>query len=653
MSDGLPTIGVTEATGLVALGADVDKLCVVIGCTSAGSGLSLFFRSGASCVAARGYGDAVDTACQMIEQKLDTGTAAKVPVAIYSCTASTAGSYGTIGAAGVAGTCDPVVGSTAPYGTYEAAIYIVDDGNDGGGGAVGTSGIVYQWSLSGGRQKSERLALGTATSIAIPNSNVSFDLDPPSATLTALYAKLNDLKDKLAGTGHFVLTSSSVHASADTTNDTALTAVANATTKATAVTLFNAIKTRLGSHGANATVHAAADTVLATALAAIPTAVNVADVDLYTDNLVAAYEAHRVLQPSVHGAADSTYTVSAYTPGPGTLITDDTWTVRTLAPKPDSSAVAAAFTALSTSTATFSMVALEFPVDAALAATVKTGLNALASKGKDVTALVRTRIADAETAETDTAWTADVIDDWKSPRFDESRICVLAGYGLVRDAMTSREYMRSGFAPWMQEVVATGISSWPGCPAQRKVQGFKLVDSDGVLVGHDEGELGAASGLSSATTQANRFVSFMRFPIQTELDNVYTTVPWVMFAANEITTFCMLPVRRVGNAMKAVAVSADVSGIGSEPGTVTDANGVTTLKPASRKALQAKVFSALSARFAEHIQNANDAAVDTGLLQIDPIVTLDVTGKIATVTKRMRPKMKTFVGDIAFVLEVT
>ena len=654
MSDGLPSISVTEATGLVALGADVDALCVVVGCTSAGSGLSLFFRSGASCVAARGYGDAVDTACQMIEQRLDSGAAPKVPVAIYSCTASTAGSYGTIDTSGVVGTCLPVVGSTAPYGTYEAEVYIADDGNDGAGTAIGTSGIVYQTSLSDGRQRSARLALGAATTIAIANSNASFTLNPPSATLTALYAKLNDLKDKLSGTGHFVLTAGSVHASGDTTNDTALSGIANATTPATAVTLFNAIKQYLGAHGANGTVHGTPDTSLATALAAISTATNVAEVDLHTGALVAAYEAHRARQPTIHGAADSTYTVSSYTAAPGTLKTGDVWTVRTFAPAPDSTALAAAFTALASSTASFSMVALEFPVNAALAATVSAGLNTLRDHGKDVTALVRTRIADAESSETDAAWTADVIDDWKSPRFDDSRICVLAGYGLVRDAMTGNEYLRSGFAPWMQEVVATGISSWPGSPANRKVQGFKLTNSAGALVGHDEGVLGVASGLSSATTQGNRFVSFMRHAVQTEIDNVYTTVPWTMFAANEIQTFSLLPVRRVGNAMKAVAVAADVSGIGAELGTVTDeATGVVTLKAASRKALHMHVFSALQERFAAHIQNATDAALDTGLLQIDPIVTLDASGKIAKVTKRMKPKMKVFVGDIEFVLEVT
>ncbi len=71
------SITVQEARGFVAIPADLDRLAVVIGCTSDGSGLSSFFQSGSSAIADRGYGDAVDCLTQIIEQRQSSGSAVK------------------------------------------------------------------------------------------------------------------------------------------------------------------------------------------------------------------------------------------------------------------------------------------------------------------------------------------------------------------------------------------------------------------------------------------------------------------------------------------------------------------------------------------------------------------------------------------------
>jgi glycine cleavage system aminomethyltransferase T len=57
---GVFSISVTEARGQIAIPAELDRLAIVIGATSAGTGMSSFYSSGAAAVAALGYGDAVN-----------------------------------------------------------------------------------------------------------------------------------------------------------------------------------------------------------------------------------------------------------------------------------------------------------------------------------------------------------------------------------------------------------------------------------------------------------------------------------------------------------------------------------------------------------------------------------------------------------------
>lgn len=92
-------------------------------------------------------------------------------VVVTRTDASTPGSYGTLDDSGVGGTSTITAGLTEPLDDYEAAVEILT------GGTVGTAGITYRWSLDGGRTWSPATALGTDTSIELPDSGVSFDLD--------------------------------------------------------------------------------------------------------------------------------------------------------------------------------------------------------------------------------------------------------------------------------------------------------------------------------------------------------------------------------------------------------------------------------------------------------------------------------------------
>ena len=59
---------------------------------------------------------------------------------------------------------------SAPYLHYDVEIAIVQ------GGTVGTPGITYTWTVDGGASVSAITALGSATTLAIPNTGVSFNL---------------------------------------------------------------------------------------------------------------------------------------------------------------------------------------------------------------------------------------------------------------------------------------------------------------------------------------------------------------------------------------------------------------------------------------------------------------------------------------------
>jgi hypothetical protein len=86
-------------------------------------------------------------------------------------TTTTDGSHGTI-TKSISGTSDVVATSGAhPVDEYDVVVVVTT------GGTVGTAGIKYKYSLDGGQTYSPILALGTAATLAISGTGVSFDLD--------------------------------------------------------------------------------------------------------------------------------------------------------------------------------------------------------------------------------------------------------------------------------------------------------------------------------------------------------------------------------------------------------------------------------------------------------------------------------------------
>jgi len=631
-------ITVQEARGFVAVAADLDRLAVVLGCSSVGSGLSPFYLSGESAVTGVGYGDAADVLTTVIEQPQDNGTARKFPAAIYRTPITTQGSYGAVDSSGVTGTVVVTAHSaTKPYGTYEAYLRIIT------GGLVGTDGITYVWSLDNGRSTSNVTGLGTATSITLPHSNVQFDLAPASADLTALNTLINEIYTDF--NAHVILTAGGVHGAADGAD---VVSIASASDTATRIARINALRAAYILHIAKTAggVHGAADT---TDVIVAPVATDDSTALILALDFKAKYNAHRVLTAgSVHGLADSTNVVTSAAPSAGAFAAGDIVRCRTFGPAPSASDVDAAFTALKNAPIDFSLLVCDFPVDATMFAHISSGLTTLLTAGKRVTAICRTRLPDFEASETETTWGTSIVSNFTSSVTD-SRILLRAAYTLTKDAMTSRLYRRSNIAQFAADVVRIGRSDIPNAPADQKMAGASISDSSGADLGHDEGPRGAFTGLSNDTL-GNRFSCDMRLPDFARREDVYNTVPWVMYAADE--RIRNLPTRRIANAMERVAVTAGTASLGGKlfytPATNTSAARLT---PASRAAIHASIYAPLKQEFANDIQNADAAGLDTGLVQVNPVITVS-GGNLVTVAVTLAPRVFGYLLSLNLTLAV-
>ncbi len=751
---GILQVIVTEARGPVAIAANIDNLAVVMGCSSAGSGLSSFFLTPSAAIAARGYGDAVDTLTQIISQK-QPGGSPRLPAAMYTTTVGTAGVYGTIDVTGVTGTAVPVVGATDPLGTYQAGVLIV------AGGTVGTTGITYRTRLGQQSAWGPLQRLGTLDSIAIANSGVSFVINPPAAQTALLIAAVVEARvNTLAHLANVV-----AHDGADTSAaQIALAASSVPATGAAAVTVLNLCLAAMKGHTPNITVHNGQD--LGNSMSALSactdqqSAVVLYDAyaGLYNEHLAATFPlsaaglktatatvaAPVVLTPSdllapglalmavnprrltfatagmtpsdapdtvaivgtvggtpvtetlnlaqtaasvssayaystittlsyptadgtgatvaigygqgVHNSADSTNVLTATEPTHGTLIAGDTWGVVTLGPVPDAAGVAAAFVAMAASNLNQALVICDFPCNATMAAVLATGADVMLATGKRVNIVTRTRLPDWETDESEAAWVASVSADYFS--FSDSRIHVRATYGLLTDAVTSQVILRSDLAQFAADLCRTPASgnarsSYTDSPSDRAMANFSLVDSNGVLVGHDEGHMGGATqNTLSNNDLGNRFGCNQRIDDPVRYADVFCTFPWVMYASDDRVQNLMA--RRIATAMERVCVTAGVAALGRKLG-YTPADGTPgsqdMLSSVAVSSLQSVLFRALSTEFSGDIQNSGAAAGDgTGLVQVDPVVV--VAGGNISASATVSPLMFGFLVKLTVTMAV-
>jgi hypothetical protein len=266
--------------------------------------------------------------------------------------------------------------------------------------------------------------------------------------------------------------------------------------------------------------------------------------------------------------------------------------------------------------------------------------------GKKVQILTRARIPNAETSETELAWFNATSADLANATQNRVGVCNL--YGLVTDARTARQYLRSGLQQVAADCVRVSIDTWFDSPNDQPMANFSLVDSTGTDIGHDEGPRGKMTGLSDST---RRFICCQRLADSARLEDVFLTVPWTMCSPTDQIQNVMTA--RVCNLLERAAVTASVRGLGGKAAynAATSTSGP-ALTDKARRAIQGQVYQVVAQAGAPYIQNAGDAAIDTGLVQVNPGVTVS-GGNLLAVSGTIHPKVFGYVKDLTWNLDVS
>jgi hypothetical protein len=361
--------------------------------------------------------------------------------------------------------------------------------------------------------------------------------------------------------------------------------------------------------------------------------------------------AHEGLLSSVHGSADSTNQVTSTNPNSGAFAAGDIVRTHTYAPSPSTAAIDAAFIDLAAASTQFTILVCDFVADATMLSHIKTGRNLLLAAGKRVAIAVRVRDPNYErspSAETDAEWTTsvpDIIDG-----FNDSCDSIVASYGLVTDAMTGRQYLRNPLSLFVANSLRVGRANIPNAPCDKPIPGFKLVDSTGNFLGHDEGPRGSATGLSNSSLGSRgRFVSTQRLADMNHVEDVYFTVPWTLYATDE--RIRNWPTRRLSNAIERETTTAG----NTIPGLRIGYNKATQSTPATltRRGLLLihQTLLAAVAPFDGEIDNAKDASLDTGIIQVNPVVTVS-NGNILAVDYTIAASVQGYVTKLSGTLSI-
>lgn len=165
---GLPAVSISKSAFSVTLGPTVTSpvgILAIIAASSTGTNNvpGGFSRSDLA-VTQLGYGPLTDYGAYDI-------SVANQPTVLVKGNASFAGSYNNFSSGTSTGTSTITTSTaSAPFDHYSVQVKWIQ------GGTVGVSGMTYTYSLDGGTNVSGITALGTATTLSIPNSGVAFAL---------------------------------------------------------------------------------------------------------------------------------------------------------------------------------------------------------------------------------------------------------------------------------------------------------------------------------------------------------------------------------------------------------------------------------------------------------------------------------------------
>ncbi len=469
---------------------DFADIAAVAGCCSAGPvDTPALYASPRGLRADFGDGPAVEAACNIMSR---TGKY----VLFNRTTSSTAGTVGTQDTSDITGTALVSVSGT-PIIDGDLHAEVID------GGELGVDEITIKWSLDDGVTQSVSTLLSGYT-YTVPyfgpsvSSGAVVAFDPPSAQVTAFISAVNEARTDLLA--H--MADASAHDGADTNaGQVALAAASPAATGAQAWALMNLVRTAYELHRVNITsVHNSADSTNALAHAAA-TSVQTG-IDLYLE-FKTDYAAH-IANATVHNSADVTNVLSSTAPTHGTLNAGDVFTCPLTGPRPISADLTSAIEALRVTELGWRFLLLVTEIDATIAAVVSNALDTLNDSAKRRNVIASARWIDEANSETETEWVTDLRADFQN--FNDRRIGVVAGIGLLTDSLTSRAPRRSAaiVAAARQLNVARHINL--AKVADGPLDGFQIVNADGVLVGHDDGPQGNVTGLDAA-----RFITTRRY----------------------------------------------------------------------------------------------------------------------------------------------
>ncbi len=590
----LPDVEIDElehALNLVPDGA--DEVMVLIGTSSAGpTATPAAYGTIPGASADFGEGPLVEAAAIALEETDGT------PVILIRTPTGTPGALGAIDNAGVTGTCVPV-GSGTPDNTYEGYLKVVD------GGVIGVDGITFYWSLNNGRNLSALTRLGTAHSFAFPDGGIELLFQPPVAALVALANAL-----KVALNAHVVKIAGSVHGLADNTN---VTAVANATTQATAITLLNDMRTKYEAHRVLTTgsVHGLADST--NALTA-PAATTGQSAVMLANDLKAKLNAHVVLTTgSVHGASDAADVVATADATRGTLVAGDIILQPTVEPLWADAAITAAMTALQASQHSFGFVQLVGPCSAASATVFKTALAALRTAKKFKWGLVSARVPNV--GETDTDYQTAIKADYSA--FTSSSIVRVAGSGRQTSAISGRTYTRSPGPAVAARAARVPIYVDLARVSDGPLDKFALYDSNKNPIGHDEQNF---PGLDSFGWVVLRTFPEKRVEVYIANPNLSSEVG---------SDFTLLQHRRVMNVLERTIYTTGLSVQLSREG-VADAGGV--VSEITARDIEGDFRTAIRAALPGAISNPDDDDIFR-LTRGEPVLT---NGGQLTASSRIR-----------------
>lgn len=183
----VPTVSISRVRGapVVDFGANF-RMCVVGTSSRVPTGYSTGqvsspYGSPDAIVTDFGLGDGVDAVCQALTVTDDNPSPPAVSfVSTFGTSSLTAGVRGaTLDVSHVVGTSTvSKTSGTHPVGTFEPAVVVVDDGNNGAGTNVGNAGIILQPYLDAQRTKAlPQRALGTAVTFKIQMTIGGVDVD--------------------------------------------------------------------------------------------------------------------------------------------------------------------------------------------------------------------------------------------------------------------------------------------------------------------------------------------------------------------------------------------------------------------------------------------------------------------------------------------